>query len=102
LWWHRMVEKDSERSMNDIIAHLKNASRACTDGYECSLSIREVRHVVALLAEKDAEIARLREDLRKASHGDSCLCAECFKPDAPLSPAPEVERFVKALESAPK
>lgn len=95
--------------MNDIITHLKNACRACTDGYECPLSIREVRHVVALLAEKDAEIARLREALEQVVDDMSdghCVCpaakAQAIAALAPLSPAPEVEQFVKALESAPK
>jgi hypothetical protein len=33
------------------------------------------------LARLRAENAELREELRKASHGDSCLCQDCFKKD---------------------
>ncbi len=45
------------------ITHLRNAAQACDGRYECSLSIHEIRQIVAHIDAQAAEIAALKQQL---------------------------------------
>lgn len=77
--------------MSKLLTHLRNASRACTQGYEVPLSIKEVGEVVALVEQYESELQakeleneRLRDALKpfahEADHWDSSTFPESHIP----------------------
>jgi hypothetical protein len=50
--------------MTDIIAHLRAATNADPHKYEVCLSIREARQILAKLEDLQAEIDRLRQQVK--------------------------------------
>lgn len=49
--------------MSDILTHLRNAARACTDTYEVAMTTKEARQLVALIDGQAADIKRLADAL---------------------------------------
>ena len=98
-----------------LITHLRNVSKACTTGFEVSLSIKEVREIVGMLDEqyrleravKDIAKQKLRTEMEDEplegcvadwEHGYEC-CVRVAR--AALAPPSEVAEFV-GLENTPK
>jgi hypothetical protein len=50
--------------MTDIIAHLRAATNADPHKYEVSISIREAKQILAKLEDQQAEIDRLRQQMK--------------------------------------
>jgi hypothetical protein len=50
--------------MTDIIAHLRSATNADPHKYEVSISIREAKQILAKLEDMEAEIDRLRQQVK--------------------------------------
>lgn len=50
--------------MTDIIAFLRSAANADPHKYEVSISIQEVKQILAKLEEQQAEIERLRQQVK--------------------------------------
>jgi hypothetical protein len=50
--------------MTDIMAHLRSATNADPHKYEVSISIREAKQILAKLEDQQAEIERLRQQVK--------------------------------------
>lgn len=93
--------------MTPLLTHLRNAARACTTGYEISLSINEVRQIVAMLD----DVHRLREAVIAVQPLLPAVWAynEAAQPALqqlaaalePLSSPEEIAQFIDAMQTAP-
>ncbi len=80
--------------MTDILTHLRNAARACTETYEVALSINEVRQIVKMVDGQAAEIERHLADKRVGYEATKDVLSRCqHTPDEWQAMHPELRDF---------